>query len=269
MPSRRATEGGRVEPLLHPAPRPAGLLRVGLVVAPVGQRRGTWPAARRPWPGRTRPWPRPGPRARGSSSSWGTTSLTRPHAHAVAASTKLPVRDICRARLTPIELGQADGHAAGRQHPDPGMGVGEGRPLRGDQEVAPEGQLQATGHRRAVDGPDDRRGGLGHQAPPDDRCPPSRPGDGGHVVVGAGQVASGRVRRRTPGRGRSARWRPPPGRRRHRPGPRPSEAIIAAVRALRASGRSRTTRATGPWRSVVITPTSLPPDGARTAGALA
>ena len=32
--------------------------------------------------------------ARGSSSSWGTTSLTRPHAHAVAASTKSPVSDI-------------------------------------------------------------------------------------------------------------------------------------------------------------------------------
>ena len=40
--------------------------------------------------------------------------------------------------------------------PTPGVGIGEHRPLRRDQEIATECQFQPARERRAVDGPDDR-----------------------------------------------------------------------------------------------------------------
>ena len=59
--------------------------------------------------------------------------------------------------VDPDELGQADGQAATGHDPDAGMGVGEARPFRRDEEVAGQGQLQPAGHGRSVDGADDRR----------------------------------------------------------------------------------------------------------------
>ena len=58
--------------------------------------------------------------------------------------------------VDPDELGQPDRQAATGHDADPGVGVGEARPLRRDEEVAAQGQLQAAGHGRPVDGADDR-----------------------------------------------------------------------------------------------------------------
>ena len=49
----------------------------------------------------------------------------------------------------PDGLGQEPGEPAAGVDPDPGMGVAEGGPLRGHEERALEGQLQAPGHRTA------------------------------------------------------------------------------------------------------------------------
>ena len=54
------------------------------------------------------------------------------------------------------ELRQPDGHAAAGHDADPGVRVGEARPLRGDEEVAAHGELEPARHGRAVDGADDR-----------------------------------------------------------------------------------------------------------------
>ena len=113
--------------------------------------------------------------------------------------------------VDPDQLGQADGHAARRQDAHPGVRVGEGGPLRGDEEVTPEGELQAARHRRTVDRSDDRGRGVPGQAASHDRGAAAvgtpRPGRGGHVVIGAGQVrqveagAEGRVPTRQHDRG--------------------------------------------------------------------
>ena len=58
----------------------------------------------------------------------------------------------------PDERGQPRGEAATRQDADPGVRVGEHRPLGGDQEVTAEGQFEPAGEGRPVDGRDDRRG---------------------------------------------------------------------------------------------------------------
>ena len=63
-------------------------------------------------------------------------------------------------------LGQGHGQAPQGVDADPGVGVGEAGPLRGHQEIAVEGQLEAAGHGHAVDGPDDRLGrGKGGRRP--------------------------------------------------------------------------------------------------------
>ena len=55
------------------------------------------------------------------------------------------------------QLGQADDQPGAGHGADPGVRVGEAGPLRGDQEVTVQRDLQATGDRGAVDGTDDRR----------------------------------------------------------------------------------------------------------------
>ena len=62
---------------------------------------------------------------------------------------KSPVKLIRRARSIPISWGSRIVRPAARHDPDPGVGVGEARPLGGDQEVAAQGQLEAAGDRRA------------------------------------------------------------------------------------------------------------------------
>src|SRR5581483_4904541 len=70
----------------------------------------------------------------------------------------------------PVRLGGVDevpgeAHLPGGVQPDPGVGVAEDGPLRGDEERALERELQATGDGRAVDRPDD--GGVhGVEDPP-------------------------------------------------------------------------------------------------------
>ena len=56
-------------------------------------------------------------------------------------------------------LGEQDRQAPQGMDADAGVGVGEAGPLRGHQEVAVEGQLEAAGDGHAVDRPDDRLGG--------------------------------------------------------------------------------------------------------------
>ncbi len=75
------------------------------------------------------------------------------------------------------QLRQPHGQAASGHHADPGVGVGEASPLRGDEEVAVERDLEAPGHGGAVHGRDDRRlvrrdhpdvlGRVGHALPLD------------------------------------------------------------------------------------------------------
>ena len=106
----------------------------------------------------------PSCRQKGSSSSWGTTWLTRPHDSAVAASRKLPVVESSLARRNPTASGSSTVRPQPGHDPDPGVGVGEAGPLRRDEEVAGEGQLEAAGDGDAVDGADDRRLHVGERA---------------------------------------------------------------------------------------------------------
>ena len=97
-------------------------------------------------------------RVNGSSSSCGTTWLTRPRRRASSASMKLPVKLISRARRTPIACGSSTVRPHARHHPDAGVGVAELGPLGGDEEVAVEGDLEPAGDGDAVDGTDERLG---------------------------------------------------------------------------------------------------------------
>ena len=62
------------------------------------------------------------------------------------------------------QLRQADGQPRPGHGADPGVGVGEAGPLRCDEEVAVQGDLQPAGHRGAVDRTDHRRL-VGRQEP--------------------------------------------------------------------------------------------------------
>ena len=59
--------------------------------------------------------------------------------------------------IGPDQLGQPHGEAAAGHHADPGMGVGEAGPVRGDEEIAVERDLEAAGHGGTVHRRDDRR----------------------------------------------------------------------------------------------------------------
>ena len=141
-----ALEDGRRRGLRRPRPRPRGRGR------PPRRWRG-WPARRA---GRSETMSAARRRAKGRSSSWSTTWLTRPHAEGAAG-----VDEVAGGATSPGPggcrwPGGGDGQPHERVDADPGVGVGEAGPVRGHQEVAVEGQLEATGHGHAVDGSDDR-----------------------------------------------------------------------------------------------------------------
>ena len=103
-------------------------------------------------------------RLNGSSSSCGTTWLTRPQrggggVDVVAGGAHLPGPPHADG------LGQQHGEPPPRHDPDAGVGVGEPGPIAGDQEVARQGQLEPAGDGHAVDGADDRLG-VGRERPP-------------------------------------------------------------------------------------------------------
>lgn len=54
------------------------------------------------------------------------------------------------------EAGESDGQTPTGDHADLGVSVGETSLVRCDQEVAREGDFEATGDGRSVDGADDR-----------------------------------------------------------------------------------------------------------------
>ena len=96
-------------------------------------------------------------RAAARSSAAGTTSLTRPWRSAWAASHRAPVRIISFARPRPTTRGSrwvppAPGNDAQRR-----LGKAEDGVLRGDAEVAGQGQLAAPAEGHAVDGRDGHR----------------------------------------------------------------------------------------------------------------
>ena len=92
----------------------------------------------------------------GSSSSCGTTWLTRPQSSAVAASRKLPVADSSRARRTPTAWGSRTVRPQSGMMPTRAWVSANARPLGRDEEVAAQSQLEPAGDGHAVDRPDDR-----------------------------------------------------------------------------------------------------------------
>ena len=95
-------------------------------------------------------------RAKGRRSSWATTWFTRPSRSASSASMKFPVSDISMARRKPIDWASRTVIPPAWHDAHPGVGVGEAGPVRGDEQRALQGDLQAAGDGYPVDRTDDR-----------------------------------------------------------------------------------------------------------------
>ena len=162
---RRATSSATPTRRLEPLAGARELDATGVEVGGAFLLRGTSRARCGRRAGRSTRCRRPSRRQNGSSSSWGTTWLTSPHAErGRAASRKLPVTLISRARRMADRLGEQHGEPPSRHDPDAGVGVGEAGPLGRDEEVARERDLEAAGDRGAVDRADHRLGRLGERA---------------------------------------------------------------------------------------------------------
>ena len=100
-------------------------------------------------------------RARSSTSSWGTTSSTRPMASASSARTWRPVKMRSLARAGPTRRARRWVPTAAGDDAEEDLGLTELRLLAGDAEVAGEGQLAPAAEREAGDRRDRGAGDVG------------------------------------------------------------------------------------------------------------
>ncbi len=85
----------------------------------------------------------------------GTTRVTRPIRKASSAATAPTGEDQIERRPLTDEPGQADGAAVDERHPPTTAEHAEHRVVGGDAQIAPEGELEATGDRVTLDRGDD------------------------------------------------------------------------------------------------------------------